>query len=105
MVTVFASLFEVTELKTTGKNDEVISFKTDGATIVMDNTDVTLNIDSTKKKVKMFSLVKAFIEAVNGGEFWMDEIDGIVSEIEADRAELREALKARRNPEEYYGAL
>ena len=104
MVTVLASLVEVTNLKLY-HNDGYIGFTTDGITMCMDNSDVTLNIDGTKKKVKMFSLVKAFIEAVNGGEFWMDEIDDIVSEIGADRAELREALKARRNPEEYYGAL
>ena len=95
MVTVFASLFEVTELKATGVNNEVISFKTDGVTMCMDNSDVTLNIDGTKKKIKMFDLVKAFTEAVNGGEFWLDQIDDYVSAIESDRAELWEALEAR----------
>lgn len=103
MVNVAALLEEVTKLETFGEDEKYIKFRTDEMSIVMNNSDVTLNVDGTKKKIKMFDLVKAFADAVNCGEFWLDQIDDIVSSIEFDRANLREALEARRNPEVYSG--
>lgn len=102
MAYVVAELDKITSLvEFNHKNEERLSFQMDDVSVQMKNKLVTLNVDGTKKKVKMFDIIKALKDTLDSGEFWLDQIDDIVSKIEADREELREALEAKRNPEVY----
>lgn len=104
MAYVIAELGKITSLvEFNHKNEERLSFQMDDVSVQMKNELVTLNVDGTKKKIKMFDLMKALKDTLDSGEFWLDQIDDIVSKIEADREELRETLEAITNPEEYYG--
>lgn len=104
MAHIIANLDKITSLvEYDHENEEKLSFQMDGVSVHMKNELVTLNVDGTKVKIKMLDLVKALKDTLDSGEFWLDQIDDIVSDIEASRQELREALEARRNPEVYSG--
>lgn len=102
MAHIIANVDKITSLvEYDHENEEKLTFQMDGVSVHMKNELVTLNVDGTKVKIKMLDLVKALKDTLDSGEFWLDQIDDIVSNIEADRLELREALATRRGTEVY----
>lgn len=104
MAHIIANVDKITSLvEYDHENEEKLSFQIDGVSVHMKNELVTLNVDGTKVKIKILDLIKALKDTLDSGEFWLNQIDDIVSDIEADRQEFREALEVRRNPEVYNG--
>lgn len=102
MAHIIANVDKITSLvEYEHENEEKLSFQMDGVSVHMKNELVTLNVDGTKVKIKMLDLMKALKDTLDSGEFWLDQIDDIVSDIEANRQELREALATRRGTEVY----
>lgn len=102
MAHIIANVDKITSLvEYDHENEEKLTFQMDGVSVHMKNELVTLNVDGTKVKIKMLDLMKALKDTLDSGEFWLDQIDDIVSDIEADRQELREALAARKGTEVY----
>ena len=58
-----------------------------------ENQEVELKFGDIKKKVKLDVIVKAFVDAFNDGEFWIDEIDDYIRSLEYELEQARETLR------------
>ncbi len=58
-----------------------------------ENQEVELKFGDIKKKVKFDVIAKAFVDAFNDGEFWIDEIDDYIRSLEYELEQSRETLR------------
>jgi len=60
--------------------------------ISTDDTKVTLQVGSHKEQVNLRDFVQALGDAVNSGEYWLDEVNNYVYDVESDLNRANETL-------------